>query len=239
MGIWGAGTATAGTMQAGASIANTILSYQHAKKLQNHQYNLNRKALREYYSNTRHSLESAGYNPLLATQQGAQGFSASSGGTPSTIGDGVAEAVNSAVAYKEGKARVKNTEANTNLTNEQAETEKAKRVQMEFENAMTDVETHLKSKDLSTYDRRFYAGLYEQMQRAENYRATSAIGRMNAETNRMNAVTSRNNSAISAKRARYQNAKDYYDIKYGNPLKTAGYAWDKNTINMQGGYPDF
>ena len=36
---------------------------------------------------------------------------------------------------------------------------------------MLDVEKHLKQKDLDTYDRRFYTQLYEQMQRAENYRA--------------------------------------------------------------------
>ena len=41
--------------------------------LQNHQYELNRKTRQTAYQDTRYSLESAGYNPLLAVGQQAQG----------------------------------------------------------------------------------------------------------------------------------------------------------------------
>lgn len=232
-------TALGGLFGAGSSALSGLMNYKSAKKLQQHQYDLNRKALREQYQNTRYSLTQAGYNPLLAVGSSVQGFSANSSGVNPDISSGVSSGVNSALQAVQAKSQIANVNADTALKNNQGETEKAKRIQMEFQNAMYDVETHLKQKDLSTYERRFYSNLYEQMQRAENYRANSAVSRMNAETNRMNAITNQTNSAVSAKRARFQNYKDYMDAKYGNPLKTTGFSWDKNTMYYQGGYPDF
>lgn len=170
------------------SLLGSLMSYRSAKKLQNHQYDLNIKTLKNAPSASRQGFSDAGYNPLLALGSSNQGFSANSSGVSSDLGSAGVSGANSALAIKQNKATIANTEAGTNLTNEQAETEKAKRVQMDFQNAMTDVETHLKQKDLSTYDRRFYQEMYESMQRAENYRANSAVSRMNAETERMNFV---------------------------------------------------
>lgn len=169
-------------------------AYKYSRLLQEHQYELNRKALREQYQNSRYSLEQAGYNPLLAVGASAQGVSTGATQSPSENIDGSA-VVNSALSAAQVGAQIKNTNANSALASQQAETENAKRIQMQFQNAMTDVETKLKQKDLDTYDKRFYANLYEQMQRAENYRASSAIGQMNAETNRMNANV---NSAMAS-----------------------------------------
>lgn len=221
------GALVSGLMNSAGAAVSAAQNYKYSKKLQEHQYNLNRKALREQYANTRYSLESAGYNPLLAVGSSAQGFSAgasASGGDLSSLGS---DMVNSAIQAKQSKAQIDNTYANSALVREQAETEKAKRTQMEFQNAMTDVETHLKRKDLSNYDKRFYSEMYELMQRAENYKATSAINAMNAETNRINARTNKYNAETSANRSRYQNARDEHESKYGNPFKFGGYAFER------------
>lgn len=207
--------ATIGGLFGGASSAlGSLMSYHSAKKLQTHQYELNQKALGNYYSTVRSSLNKAGYNPLLATGQSAQGFSANSAGVASDMSSGINSGVNSALATRQNKAQIQNTNANTDLVNQQAETEKAKRVQMEFQNAMTDVETHLKRKDLDTYDRRFYANLYEQMQRAENLRANSAVVQMNADTARMNALANQSNARTNFENLRLQRDVQVGESKY-------------------------
>lgn len=228
-----------GLFGTGSSALSAVMNYDYAKKLMDRQYNINLKTLRNAPSASRKGYVDAGYNPLLALGSSQSGFSASSSGVGADLTSGLEQGISSAIAMQQNKAQIENIKADTALKNNQGETEKARQIQMEFQNAMYDVETHLKKLDRDSYAYRFYSNLYEQMQRAENYRASSAIGQMNAETNRMNAETNRSNSAISAKRASYQNAKDYFDMKYGNPLKTAGFAWDKNTINYQGGFPQF
>lgn len=180
----------------GSSALSSAMSYKSAKKLMNQQYDLNEKALRNYWQNSKYSATSAGYNPLLALGSGSQGFSANSSGVPVDLSSGVQNGVSSAIQIAQNKAQVKNIQADTALKTSQSDTEKAKQIQINFQNAMTDVETHLKRKDLNTYERRLYQDMYEQMQRAENYKAQSAVSQMNAETNRINAQTQKY-SAVS------------------------------------------
>lgn len=76
------------------------LNFEQSKQLQQHQFELNRSALQEYYRNNRISLETAGYNPLLAVPGStAQGFSASANmGSAPGLGSGIGtDEVNSAV----------------------------------------------------------------------------------------------------------------------------------------------
>lgn len=187
-----------GVLGGGTSALSSLANYKYAKNLQSHQYKLNQQALRSQYQNTRYSLTQAGYNPLLAVGANAQGFSANSAGVPMDLSTGVQNGVNSAIALKRSNSEIRNINANTGLVTEQTNTEKGKQIQMEFQNAMLDVEKHLKEKDLDTYDRRFYAQLYEQMQRAENYRAQSAVASMNAESNRITAEANRTNATTNA-----------------------------------------
>lgn len=206
-----------------SSALSASVNYKFAKKLMDQQYDLNQRALRENPSASREGFVNAGYNPLLALGASNTGFSASSNGIGADFSTGISNGVSSALQASQNSATVKNLKADTNLKDQQAQTESAKRVQMDFQNAMTDVETHLRKKDLSTYDRRFYSNLYEQMQRAENYRANSAVSQMNAETNRMNAKT----SAKQAETARLESdrkhpfqtfgKKIYDDDKKGRP----------------------
>lgn len=223
--VWSALIGAAGG--AASSALSSMINYQSAKKLMDRQYNINLRTLRNAPSASREGFVNAGYNPLLALGSGQSGFSASSSGVGADLTSGLEQGVNSAIAMKQNKAQIDNINADTALKNNQGETEKARRIQMEFQNAMTDVETHLKQKDLSTYEKRFYSNLYEQMQRAENYRANSAVAQMNAETNRMNANTSRLNYRLDKNNSAVTNATKIHDSRYGNPLKTIGYSWDR------------
>lgn len=191
----------------GSSALSSVMNYNYAKKLMDKQYDINIRTLRNAPSASRQGYVDAGYNPLLALGSNQAGFSASSSGVGADLTSGLEQGINSAIAMKQNKAQINNINADTALKNNQGETEKAKRIQMEFQNAMTDVETHLRQKDLSTYEKRFYSDLYEQMQRAENYRANSAVAQMNAETNRMNARTQKY-SAESERMNAYSNSRN-------------------------------
>lgn len=57
----------------GGNSNSAELSYQYSKKLQQHQYELNRLTRQTAFQDTRQSLEESGYNPLLAVNQQAQG----------------------------------------------------------------------------------------------------------------------------------------------------------------------
>lgn len=218
------GSLTGGLLGGASSALSGFMSYKSAKKLQQHQYDLNQQSLKESPLSSRQGFTSAGYNPLLALGASNQGFSANSAGISTDIGAGVESGLNSAIALKQNRATVDNIKADTKLKGQQGETEKARRVQMDFQNAMYDVQKHLAEKDLSTYDRRFYSNLYEQFQRAENYRAQSAIGMMNAETNRMNYKVNSANAATNARNADINRYKAQTE-RYKSSGSAFGFGW--------------
>ena len=230
------------------SAINSSRSWKYTQRAMALQDYYNRKYTHDQYGLMRSGLEEAGYNPLLALGSSAQSAIYSPSGINSDSDNG-AQAVQSAIQARQlrnenklADANVKQSEANSALANEQAQTEQAKRVQMDFQNSMYDVQKHLAQKDLSWYDRKAYANLYNLFQQAENYKASSAIGAMNAETARQNMINSYKvnlyNAETNRNRSGWQNYKDYQDSKYGNPLKTTGFAWDKHTYSKQG-YPNF
>lgn len=176
--------------------------YNYQRLLNQQAYDLTQLGYRESPLNQRIGYESAGINPILAMSNGATFGSYSGGSAGMAHGSSSADIGNMATnAYKifalernKNKAEIlginagiKNTNADTALKAEQAMTERSKQIQMDFQNAMMDVQTHLARKDLDTYDRRFYSNLYEQFQRAENYRANASLAEYNAETARMSA----------------------------------------------------
>lgn len=212
------GAAIGGILGGASSALSAAMNYNFAKKLMDKQYDLNIKSLKNSPAAARQGYVNAGYNPLLALGSQGMGFSASSSGVGADIASGATGGANSAMQALQQSSQIDNTKAQTTLVKEQAKTEEAKRIQMEFQNAMLDVEKHLKQKDLSTYDRRFYTEMYERMQHAENLKANSAIGAMNAQTNRLNAQTNRKNSAIAeynAKTQRYKNNYSWHGASFG------------------------
>lgn len=176
--------------------------YHYQRLLNQQMYDLTQQGYRESPLNQRIGYESAGVNPILAMANGGS-FGSYSGGSASAPMDSTTAEMGSMItnAYKAFQlernktnaeilginAGIKNTNADTALKAEQTMTERSKQIQMDFQNAMMDVQTHLARKDLSTYDRRFYQEMYESMQRAENYRASASLAEYNAETARMSA----------------------------------------------------
>ena len=218
----GIGAAIGGLFKGASSAASAMIDYETAKKLQQHQYDLNQRSLRESPSASREGYVNAGYNPLLPLGSPGMGFSANSSGINSDIDvtSGLQTGINSAIAIQQAGANLENIRSDTTLKEQQASTEQARQINIQFQNAMLDVQKHLAQKDLDSYDRRFYSNLYEQFQRAENYRANSAVSmfnaqtqRMNAYTNKMNAETNQKNSAISEYNAMTQRYKNNYSAK--------------------------
>lgn len=180
---------------AGAGVLGSFISYNQRKKLMDRQAKLNYdysiKSAKNMPSANRSGLESAGYNPMLAVQNATSGANASWTSSQSVDSPDISGAISEGVANAQSFQRLRNeteqAESTVNLQNQQAFTEESKRKNYEFQNAMLDVEKHLKEKDLDNYDRRFYSELYEQMQRAENYRAMANVQGYNAETARISA----------------------------------------------------
>lgn len=218
----------------GSSIASGVMAghgqyraYQYNRKLQKQQYDLQQKGYREGPTNARQGMEKAGYNPILAVGSGlGSGFAGAGnaggvGAISGDVGDFASSASNAYRAFKLEKQQADNqsliamTSANSNnaqadLNREQALTEQAKRTQMDFQNAMLDVEKHLKQKELSWADRKFYSEIYDNMQRAENYGAIQAIERYNAQTARENAKTNAMNAITNELNGR--NSRRYNQV---------------------------
>lgn len=164
-----------------SSALSSKRQWKYTKKAMALQDKYNRAFTKDSYGLMREGLESADYNPLLAVGGSANTAmpSATLSATDSDAGD---QAINSALAFQANKAQIRQANSNSALAVEQAETEKSKRTQMDFQNAMYDVQKHLYDKDLDWYERKSYMQLYNQFQQAESYKAQSAIGAMNAET---------------------------------------------------------
>lgn len=181
------------------------LQYKNQRLLNQQAYDLTQQGYRESPLNQRIGYESAGVNPILAMSNGAS-FGSYSGGNAGMAHGSSSSEIGSMItnAYKTFQlernktnaeilginAGIKNTNADTALKAEQTMTERARQTQMDFQNAMYDVQTHLARKDLSVYDKRFYTEMYDMMQRAENNRAYAAVADYNAETARIAAEAS-------------------------------------------------
>lgn len=116
---FGFGLGSFGLDQASSAI-NSHRQWKYAKRAMWKQYEINKKAQLEYYSNARKSLTDADYNPLLAVGNGTQGFSASPS-APLSDSDQGSTAFNSAISAYQAEVGAKNTKANTEKT--EAETD--------------------------------------------------------------------------------------------------------------------
>ena len=214
-------------------------AFEYAKALQQQQYQLQQQGYREGPTNARQGLESAGYNPILALTNGSNFAGSVAGGTPvgtnqPDIPDLGKSMANAYQTFKLNKQSVNNqsltsiatadqANAQAALFKEQAITEQAKRTQMDFQNAMYDVEKHLKQKELDWADRKFYSEIYDNMQRAENYGAMASIARYRAQIDRENMIT----NAFNADTDRYDAYTRRWDAVKGRQLENARYELDK------------
>lgn len=188
-------------------------SYKYAKKLQQHQYNLQQRGYLEGPTNARKGLESAGYNPILAVNGGSNFAGSVAGGSPIgangvNVPDFGSNMVNAYRAYKLEKQNMDNqtaqTEANVGLANAQAEnaiqqaiTEETKRYDLQMDAMMKDAQRHSIDTKLPYEVRKLNEEIYNVMQDSELKRAIASIQSYDAETRRISA----NANASSAKTA--------------------------------------
>lgn len=199
----------------GSNLVSAQVQYENQRKLNQQAYDLTQRGYRESPANQRAGLEAAGYNPILAASNGVSygSFSGGSASMASNPGSSIDESITNAYrAFKlereKNKADIQNlvsasnsNNAQANLANEQALTESYRRAQIDFQNAMYDVLTHLHQKDLDYYERKMYYDQYEQFQRAENYRIKNTLENYRAISDRINAQA----NATNAKGSYYYN----------------------------------
>lgn len=212
--------------------ATAARQYNYQRALNQQAYDLTQQGYREGPSNQRKGLEAAGYNPILAISNGLSNaqFSGGSAGmgtndTVSSRGSMISNALKYAMSERDLLAsQTRATNAGRELTLEQAETERRKQENFQFQNAMLDVQKHLYDKDLSNYERKMYMDLYEKFQRAENYRSEAYLMKYNATTGRMTA------------QANHLNALGNYYYNTHRALgKTESKSYSANALKYLGG----
>lgn len=226
------------------SAINSSRQYKYSRDLMNQQFLLNQKSLLENPQLARSGYEKAGYNPLLAL--GGQNYgvmpSATAGMSDSDNGS---QAVGSALQAQEAINNTKLANSNSALASQQAETEKSKRINYDFQNAMLDVQKHIHDKELSWYDRRANMELYELFQRAERYQAQSAIDSMNAQTAKSNMLNQYELGKYHNETERYKETTSGWGFSHTGYVPEFQRYSENRFKNMQEsglklyGYPDY
>lgn len=163
----GVGDVASTLISAGFGAMNSKRQYHWTRNLMNLQNELQRDnniwSMQNAPQLTRQGLEAAGYNPILAISSGfgnssnASGLgSAPAGNMPeSNIGGSSSNAYQAfKLAREKNTAEVNATNASASLASEQAKTEEFKRMQLQSQTFLNNIDHQLRSKDLSWYDRR-------------------------------------------------------------------------------------
>lgn len=156
------GSSAGSIASAGLGFLSSAQQYNYTKKLMNLQNDLQKEFYKWSYSKSpslqRAGLESAGYNPILAVQNGVSNASFNQG--LGTVGqsDLAGAATNAYQAFqlarKKNNAEVNATNASASLATEQAKTEEFRRQMMSSQTFLNNINTELGKKSLSWYDRR-------------------------------------------------------------------------------------
>ena len=216
-----------------AANASSRRQYKYQSKLQaqaarlNYDYSL--KSAENMPSSTRKGLESAGYNPMLAVQNATSGSNSSWTSSGQASAPDYLAGLSNAFELQRVKNETAQTDSNIKLQSEQSKTEQSKRQNLEFQNAMLDVEKHLKQKDLDTYDQRFYAEMYNMMQQSEKLRQEASVIGYNAESYRIianaqqeaNNVNERNNIRTNSANTSFEHIRHPYS-SYLHKVYTSG-----------------
>lgn len=122
-------------------------------KLQEHQEALQERYLRNYYTNARQSLESAGYNPMLAYMNSIGGGSASAMATDGNEVGQRASAMQNLLQNRVLGSQIANTNANTAKQIAEAQTESMRPALIESETRLNIAKEILTSKTASNYEK--------------------------------------------------------------------------------------
>lgn len=202
-------------------IGSSFLSLRQQKELMNNQYSLNLQGLKEGPLAQRQGLEVAGYNPLL-------GYIGASGASPSVSGGSagsfdLSSSMTNAfkVMQSERKlanAQTENTNADTVLKTEQAESERKRQEQISLQNDFQTVQTLMARNDLSWRDRHNLSQYENAISSAILNRTKANLANFEAETGRIAANASQvlaESSSINA----ITNRKRQQDDRYSTPFK--------------------
>lgn len=170
--------------------------------------------LRNYYSNARQSLNKAGYNPMVAFMSSPSGGQTNASAQHGNNSSAVSSSLGHLGELIQVSSNIDNTNASTGLMQEQAKTEQAKRVQMDFDNNIKKLEAAKYNKDLEWYDREHAANMLELYYRAQNLRAQTELSSYNAQTARISANAQAEMSNISRENLGIQRDSIIKEQKY-------------------------
>lgn len=183
----------------GSMFGSTVgqgINYAFSRALQENQYNLNLKGLRESPSAQRQGLERAGYNPILAINSSGMSNATASGTaglSDNGAGANYASISNARRLQKEEQAKLsadtQNAIAGANAQNasaglaqEQAKTEQYRQKEMESQTFLNNVNTELGKKDLSWRDKQYLMQIKTGYLNAQANHIASEAAQLNAHT---------------------------------------------------------
>lgn len=226
------------------------MSYEYSRALQEHQYELNRKTRQTAFQDTRHSLVEAGYNPLLAVGQQAQGgtFGATMN-VQDPKSENLANALNTANAVSQLKlnsASAFNQFMQGRLTTAQANNLLSQSQLNSAQKALTNLQSNAQAINnlhlpqvLKSQIRLNNNQAQASLINAQANNVSAQANMMNAGSNRMNAQT---NSAVGASQQwrNYNQSLGYNTTVHAGPV-TFSHTGNPNlyTQSVNGGKPKY
>lgn len=186
--------------------ANAYQQYNYNSSLMDKQNDLNKDYSAWNYSNAmslqRAGLEKAGYNPLLAVNNGVNYSSGSTGLGSVNMADSHSDFNANLVAKRQTSVqeRVGNSQVNANNASalkatEEAKTQESVRANNEAQTALTNINTELTKKNLSWVDRLNLNQIKTNLMNATANQANAAASKINAGA----SVTNAQSAMINAK----------------------------------------
>lgn len=191
LGVTGAGNHI-GNYLVGQANAKDAYNYQtkldaqnqkYNKELQKYAYDLNQQGITNAPSLLRKGYEKANLNPILAYQNtnapsvNATGFSSSPGGAIAT------QAQSNAIAQQQANAQINFTNAQAQLSKEQAKTEMYKRDNFEADSLLKYVQSVKTDKEASWVEREKAAQIESMIMSSKAQQVASNASMINARTN--------------------------------------------------------
>lgn len=218
-GIVSAGIGALGNILGGLG-SNALSSYQ-AQQLAEYQAKLNYKYAKKSAVNmptyNRQGIEKAGYNPMLALGSiGASNsnWTSAQGLTTPDFSDVGSNAVSNALSVQQQRnqndlatAQINNTNADTQLKQQQTLTETFEQAQKQVHADLERIDSELKRKDLSYYDRKYLLWEKHMNTEIERMNVQNRADIMQAQSSQIQANASIKNAVSNA-----QDVSNRYDL---------------------------